>query len=566
MPAPRFDRFPRFEELTELLQGWAADYTGLVELSSVGRSHEDRPIWLVTVTNMRTGPAAEKPALWVDGNVHSVEVASSMAALHLIHRLLSGFGVDARITHALDTRVFYVVPRLSPDGAEWYLATPPRLARSSSRPYPARGEQDGLVAEDVDGDGRILTMRVPDPNGNWKVDGTDRRLMVPRLPEEDEPGPYFRLIREGHIRNYDGVTIIDADNGFGLDLNRNYPFEWRPEPDQRGAGPYPASEPEVRAAVAAILERPNICASIHVHTMSGVHLRPYCTKSDDALPDHDRLTYETVGAAATKLTGYPAVSVFHGFRHDRKTVTTGTAVDWAYDHLGVLSWATELWNPQKAAGITDARFPDWSISHPVEDDLALLAWSDRELGGRGFVDWYSFDHPQLGPVEIGGWDVATFWINPPPHRLEAEVAPHTEFALHLALISPRLALRDLMATPLADGLWRIRLVVENTGWLPTNVMQRAAERRLVGPVEATISLPDGAGAEVLGPTRIDVGQLGGRFLKSSMLGIMGPTSDSTADRAKAEWTVRAAAGKVVAVEGRHPRAGVVRGQIVLPGD
>ena len=411
------------------------------------------------------------------------------------------------------------------------------------------------MPEDVDGDGRILTMRVPDPNGNWKVYGTDRRLMVPRLPEEDEPGPYFRLIREGGIRNYDGVTIAGPHDGFGLDLNRNYPFEWRPEPDQRGAGPYPASEPEVRAAVAAILERPNICASVHVHTMSGVHLRPYCTKSDDALPDHDRLAYEAVGAVATKLTGYPAVLGLSRLPprsqdgHHRYRRRLGLRPP-----RGALVGDRAL-EPPEGGRDHRRRFPDWSISHPVEDDLALLAWSDRELGGRGFVDWYSFEHPQLGPVEIGGWDVATFWTNPPLHRLEAEVAPHTEFALHLALISPRLALRDLLATPLADGLWRIRLVVENTGWLPTNVMQRATERSIVGPVQATISLPDGASAEVLGPPRIDVGQLGGRFLKNSMLQTLVPTSDSTADRAKAEWTVRAPpAGTVVAVEGRRPRA------------
>ena len=136
MTAPPFDRFHRFEELTELLRGWAADYTDLVELSSLGRSHEDRPIWLVTVTDVRTGPASEKPALWVDGNVHSAEVASSMAALHLIHRLLSGFGVDPRITHALDTRVFYVVPRLSPDGAEWYSLR--RHGVCGRRPVPIR--------------------------------------------------------------------------------------------------------------------------------------------------------------------------------------------------------------------------------------------------------------------------------------------------------------------------------------------------------------------------------------------------------------------------------------------
>lgn len=265
------------------------------------------------------------------------------------------------------------------------------------------------------------------------------------------------------------MTIAGAPSGFGLDLNRNYPFEWRTEANQEGAGPYPTSEPEVRAAVAAIVDRPNICAFIQLHTMSGVHLRPYGTKGDDAMPNIDRLAFEAIGAKATELTGYPAVSIFHGYRYNRKLIATGMAVDWAYDHLGIHSWATELWNPQRAAGIADFRFPDWGISHPVEDDLKLLAWSDRELGGRAFVDWYPFHHPQLGPVEIGGWDIAYFWTNPPPELLEVEVAPHAEFALHLALISPRLALRDLRATPLADGLWRVRLVVENRGWLPTNV-------------------------------------------------------------------------------------------------
>jgi len=434
-------------------------------------------------------------------------------------------------------------------------ATWPRrpTTRSSTRPYPGDEEGDGHVAEDMDGDGRVLTMRVPDRNGNWKIYEPEPRLLVPRLPEEDEPGPYYRLVREGRIRNYDGVTIVGAPSRYGLDLNRNYPFDWRPEPDQEGAGPYPTSEPEVRAAVAAIVERPNICAFIQLHTMSGVHLRPYGTKGDDALPNIDRLAFEAIGAKATELTGYPAVSVFHGYRYNRKRIETGMAVDWAYDHLGIHSWATELWNPQRAAGITDMRFPDWGISHPVADDLKLLAWSDRELGGRAFLDWYPFEHPQFGPVELGGWDIPYFWTNPPPHLMEPEIAPHSEFALHHALISPRLMIREVETSHVEGDVWGVRVVVENTGWLPINVTQRAAERGLVRQVEATIEIPANVAAEVLGPARLRLGQLGGRFLKNSMIFTFGATSDSTSDRAKAEWLIRAPSETRLAVCQRRPK-------------
>jgi hypothetical protein len=49
------------------------------------------------------------------------------------------------------------------------------------------------------------------------------------------------------IRNYDGVIVKIAPRLEGLDLNRNFPLEWAFESEQKGAGPYPTSEPEVRA-------------------------------------------------------------------------------------------------------------------------------------------------------------------------------------------------------------------------------------------------------------------------------------------------------------------------------
>ena len=197
----------RHEALGKALQELVASHPGLFGLEVIGRSHEGRDIWLVTATNTATGPAAEKPALWVDGNIHASEVAGSAACLHFLRQLAGGYGGDADITRALDTRVFYVCPRLNPDGAELALADRPRLIRSSTRPYPNEDEPiGGLERQDVDGDGRILSMRIPDPNGPWKVSDQDPRLLVRRDPTE-MGGRYFRVLPEGLIDRYDGFTI-----------------------------------------------------------------------------------------------------------------------------------------------------------------------------------------------------------------------------------------------------------------------------------------------------------------------------------------------------------------------
>ena len=558
------DRFVKFPELESILQGLAAAYPSLLSLSSIGRSHEGRDIWLCTITNTETGPANEKPAIWIDANIHATELTGSTAALNLIARLVREHGDDPTVTRAVDTRTFYVVPRMGPDGAELAMAERPRYVRSSVREYPRLDQQDGLIAKDMDGDGRILSMRVEDPNGTWKVSPADRRLLVPRDPVDDGgSGPYYRLLVEGEVQNYDGVTIKPAPALAGLDMNRNYPIEWRPEGDQLGAGPYPTSEPEIRAVVQAIVERSNICAFIQYHTYSGVHLRPYGTRADDALPTWDLRVYKKIGDKATELTGYPHVSVFHDFKYDPKDVITGVADDWAYDHLGVFAWTTEFWNPFTTAGIEDYKWIDWMIDHPLDDDLKLLAWSDEQLGGEGFVDWYPYDHPQLGPVEIGGWNSAFFIRNPPLHLLADEVRPHADWAIWHVLIAPELRVRLATAEAVGDSgdTWRVRFAVENTGWLPTHVTEKAKERKVVRGVEVTIS---GDGVEVVGTdaTR-ELGQLAGRAGKNAMLGGFGTVSDATPDVALSEWVVRAPAGTVVDLEARHQRAGVARAQVTL---
>ena len=558
-----FDRFHRYDELTELVEAWAAAHPGMLALESIGESYEGRQIWLVTVTNFDTGPHLEKPAFWIEANIHATEVTGCAAALHLIQRLLDGYGKEDRITRVLDTRAFYIVPRLNPDGAELALADRPRFLRSSVRPYPRSEEQDGLYAEDLDGDGRVLQMRLEDPNGAWKLHPDEPRLLVRREPDDGpDEGPYYRLLREGSIRNYDGVVIKIAPPLEGLDLNRNFPAEWEPESEQAGAGPYPGSEPEIRAEIQAIVERPNVTGYLSYHTFSGVHLRPYSSYPDERFPTEDLRAYQWIGEEATKITGYPAISIFHEFKYDPKKTIKGGSDDWLYDHLGVFAWTTEFWAPQREAGIKDYKYIDWFFDHPVDDDLKLLKWSDRKLGGKGYIDWYAFDHPQLGKVELGGWDTMFCWSNVPPEFLEREIAPHADLAILHLLMSPRLEIRSVDIEKVGKQTHLVRLVLMNTGWLPTNVTQKAIERKAVLPLEAEIFLPDDARV-VGGEKKLDLGQLTGRFDKRNT--VFWSQGDPTTDFAKAEWVIEAPKGGTVRIEARHPRAGTVRTQIEIRG-
>lgn len=562
MPPVRFDTYYRYDALTRLLHAYAEEYPHLVRIQSIGKSYEGRDIWLLTITNFATGTDNEKPALWVDGNIHASEVSPSTACLYLIHRLVHEYGTHPAITRCLDTRVFYICPRVNPDGAEWALADKPKIIRSSTRPYPY--EEDpigGLVTEDIDGDGRMLMMRIPDPNGPWKKHPQEPRLMVRREPDEVD-GDYYRLLPEGRFDEpFDPAILTLQPKKEGLDLNRNFPAYWRQEHEQPGAGPYPTSEPEVRAIVDFIVKHPNITGGITFHTWGGVLLRPYSHQSDEAFPAEDLWTYQKIGAKGTEITGYPNISVFHDFKYHPKEYISGVFDDWLYDHLGIFAWTVEIWSPQRQAGISDYKFIDWYREHPVEDDLKLLRWSDEVLGGKGYVDWYTFDHPQLGKVELGGWDVMYAWRNPPPPFLEKEVALFPDWLVWHLLISPKLELYEAKATPLGEGLYQVRLVVQNSGWLPTYITKKALEKKVVRGVVAEIELPEGATLRT-GKPREELGQLEGRAYKPST-----PTTwhaDPTDDRAKVEWVVHAPTGGTVKITARHERAGVVRVALELP--
>jgi len=556
-----FNTYYTYAQLTERLAWLAEQHAGIMQVAALGKSYEGREIPLVVLTNRETGPDAEKPAFWMDANIHATELTASMAALYFIKKVVEGYGRDPKLTRILDEQVVYVVPRLNPDGAELALAATPKYIRSGTRPYPFEDKQDGLHPEDIDGDGRILQMRILDPTGDWRVSERDPRLMIKREPDE-EGGTYYRLFPEGLIENYDGHIITLAPALQGLDFNRNFPVGWRPEGEQRGAGDHPGSEPEVRAVLEFVAGHRNIYGALTFHTYSRAILRPFATKNDDEMHTDDKWVFEAIGARGTALTGYPCVSVYHHFRYHPKEVITGGFDDWLFEHKGVFAYTVEMWDLATAAGVEEKRkeknFIDWFRLHPAADDYKIMEYADKVAPG-GLVAWYEFVHPQLGKVELGGWNTLYTWRNPPHALLEAEIAPHGDFAVAFAALAPRIAWREVTVTPLGEGNYHLLAVIENRGFLPTYGTQQALKMKAVRPVRLELDLPAGV-TLAGGKQKQEIGQLEGRSNKLDMAYYEASPTDN---RGKAEWLIHAPAGSILTVSAIAERGGTIRQQVAL---
>lgn len=310
-------------------------------------------------------------------------------------------------------------------------------------------------------------MRVPDPLGEWKASDHDPRAMIPRAPD-DFAGPFYRVYREGLIRNWNGRAVQPAPERRGLDFNRNFP----------------------------------------------VLLRPPSLGGDDQMNPQDLRLYRALGALCEQVTTYPCKTSYEAFFAVPGQPMTRGAKDWAYEHLGLPGFTMELWDLDARAGSRDyvrvgARgLMALTPSEREDDELKRLAWNDRELGGAGFVPWAPFQHPQLGPVEVGGWDTKFCRQNAPPRFLPEECRRVAAFAVKLGLAAPRVQIRRVQVTALTEGTWRVAVEVGNEAFMGTALTKVGADLKASKPVEAQLDVP--AGVQILsGQAGQDLGHLEG---------------------------------------------------------
>ncbi|MHA2169953.1 MAG: M14 family metallopeptidase, partial [Candidatus Kariarchaeaceae archaeon] len=475
-------------EIKSLLEGLDQKYPNLIKIEEIGKTYENRQMWCSVLTNFETGSALEKPAYYIDANIHAGEVTGSTVALYTTYYLCEMYGKEAAITNLMDNFVFYIIPRISADGSERYLPHPEKLP--------------GFHREDINNDGEILMMRMKDSLGDWKISEKDPRLMLKRQPDDFGNTQFYRLFPEGMLYEWEkGDPIKIAPIPEGLDLNRNNPSgPWAQEFKQGGAGPFPLSEPETRAIADFLRAHPNICGIQSFHTFSGAILRPYSFQADEEMETKDLEIFQAIGKVGERLTGYPCININKEFKYEPKVDLLGGYLDWVFEHLGIFSFSTELWDMIKEAGIEERDFIKFLMyERTEEEDLLMLKWNDDVLEGKGFKNWESYEHLQLGTVEIGGWKTKFTFQNPPIGKgyLEKICHSNAQFAFAQGLMSPRIRINNHSTEKLADDNWKITLSVINEGFLATYVSTQAQQRNAVKDNELRIEL--GEGCELVSP-------------------------------------------------------------------
>lgn len=513
-------KYLAYAELSAQLSAWAMQHPNLVRISTLGKSAEGRDIPLITIGK---NPDEARPAVWIDGNIHASEVCGSSVALAMaedviaIHQGKNEAGGKPLPEHMAETireTLFYVVPRISPDGAEEVL-TKGRYVRSS--PVNDRANKDHAYWEssDIDGDGMTGYMRQVSAEGELvELRGEDGKtldppVMVPRLPED--AGPYYKLYPEGRIVNFDGRRIPDpyflSDNP--NDFNRNFPYYWASEPDQIGAGHFPGSVPETRAVIEFAVKHPHIMAWLNLHTFGGVLIRPLGDKPDNKMDQTDLAIFKQVEAWMTEHTGYATVSGFHEFLYEPEKPLHGDLSDWAYYQRGCLAYVIELWDLFKQLGIERKKpFVDHYVQLERKDFIALAKFDREQNQGRVFTPWRKVKHPQLGDVEVGGFDGRVGVWNPPFEKLAEVCATQSAAFLRVAALVPRVTVEVVKKEKVSGDHTRVEIRVANRGYLGTYGLTSAKKLPHSEPLRLTA---EGAGLKLVAPAEsvVEIGHLDG---------------------------------------------------------
>ena len=549
------------------LEAWHAAFPELTRLTTIGTTPEGRPLTVLTVG---ADPDRVRPTAWVDGNMHASELAGSSVALAIAEDFLAvhvepeRLRLPAAVLERLRAVRLFVLPRMSPDGAEAVLTTG-RYVRSVPRDPRPPGHAARWRTGDIDGDGRAQVMRVADPTGDYCAPHADHPdlLSARRL---DDDGPYYRVYPEGTIENWDGFTIpapsYVGDNP--VDLNRNFPWSWAPTHEQLGAGRFPTSEPESRAVVEFACAHPEIFAWLNLHCYGGVFIRPLGHAADAKMDQDDLAVFRQLEVWAKELTGYPVVSGFEEFLYAPDKPLHGDLTDFAYNQRGALAYVVELWDLFKRLDLpAPKKFVDYYNQFDRAAAAKLAAWDRAHNQGRVVRPWTPFHHPQLGAVEIGGLDPRIGVWNPPPELLPELCAQQAACFLRVAALAPEVVIRDVTVTPLGDELARIDAVVDNRGYLPTHVLASARHLEWNEPLHAELTT---TGCALVDPARarVALGHLGGwgRGVGAGADELGHLRSNGNDASARASWLVRGAGTVTIRVSAA--RVGAVAVTVEVP--
>lgn len=453
-----WNRYYNHDGITDICKKIAAAHPDLAKLESIGKSYQGREMWLLTITDFKKGKPEEKPAFYLDGNIHSNEVQGAEMALYTAWYLTETFKDITYIKELLADRVFYIVPTINPDGRDNFMKAPNSPHSPRSGMVPIDNDRDGKVNEDgfddLDKDGNITQMIRKSATGRFKKDPNDpRRLM---RAKNDELGEYEVLGNEGIDSDGDGRVNEDGEGYY--DPNRDWGWKWQPNPIQNGAYKYPFSLPENRNVRNFVMAHPNIAGAQSFHNNGGMILRgPGAEEDASTYNAEDSRIYDAIGKKGELLIpGYRYMIVYK----DLYSVFGGE-LDWFYGGRGIYTFTNELFTSYMYFNKKSSWEDGEDENYEFNNDL---------LFGDAVVPWKEYDHPQYGKIEVGGVK-KNFTRADPGFLLESDAHRNMSFVIYHAYHMPKLSVENISEKNLGNGLIEVTAIIKNERMMPTHASQ-----------------------------------------------------------------------------------------------
>lgn len=451
-----WNNYADYTQLTAFCQNLAKAHPDYVKLESIGKSVEGRDLWMLTVTDFKSGNPNRKPGFFIDGNIHANELQGSEIAMYTAWYLAENALTIESIKELLRDKVFYIAPSVNPDSREYFIHSANNANSSRTGRWKLDDDGDGLIDEDLlddlDGDGNIVMMRRKSSTGRFKADPENPLRMIPA--KQDEPGEYEMLGYEGIDNDGDGQVNEDVTGTY--DPNRDWAWGWQPDYIQRGALYYPGTLPETKAVKNFVVSHPNIAGAQSYHNYGGMFLRGPGAAEDEPFYDRsDVSVYDFIGKLGEKM--IPGYNYF--VIHKDLYTVYGGEIDWLSLNRGIFTFSNELMTSYKLfnAKSSESRFANTEF---YDFDKYLLF-------GDAYVPWKKVNHPQFGEIEIGG-PKKNYIRNHPGFMLQEDAHRNMAFTILHAMQMPKLDVIEVKQKALAGGLTEVTATVINQRIIPTH--------------------------------------------------------------------------------------------------
>ena len=148
-PGVNVTQYPSYEDVIDLVNYYAANYSRIVKLDTLGYSQ----VWhlWIPVLKVSDNPELEEdePAILYDALHHAREPVGMECTLVILERLLRNYGVDPEVTAWVNDNEIWVIPMINPEGYKYLVDN--NLTNPWWRKNLRDNNLNGIIDENYDG-------------------------------------------------------------------------------------------------------------------------------------------------------------------------------------------------------------------------------------------------------------------------------------------------------------------------------------------------------------------------------------------------------------------------------